>query len=89
MEDPYVRVSKAMYGLPSAGFDFARYTESKLVEDLGYSKVVGFPSMYIKKVKDKLVVLGVYVDDLYMTGDLNICRAEMKKIGNIFHVRHH
>ena len=84
MANPYVRVTKAMYGLPSAGFDFARYTESKLVGDLGYSKVAGFPSMYVKKVHGKVIILGVYVDDLYMTGDLKICRHEMDKIGKVF-----
>ena len=83
MENPYVRVTKAMYGLPSVGFDFARYTESKLVGELGYSKVAGFPSMYVRKVQGKVIILGVYVDDLYMTGDLKICRHEMDKIGTL------
>ena len=57
--------------VPSAGFDFARYTDEKIIGQLGYSKVAGFPSMYVKNVNGKLIVLGVYVDDLYMTGDLN------------------
>ena len=83
MENPYVRVTKAMYGLPSVGFDFARYTESKLVGELGYSKVAGFPSMYVRKVQGKVIILGVYVDDLYMTGDLKICRHEIDKIGTL------
>ena len=86
MEEPYVKVLKAMYGLPSAGFDFARYTDDKIVGKLGYSKVPGFPSMYVKCVRGKLIVLGVYVDDLYMTGDLSICRSEMQKLSKVFTV---
>ena len=84
MKDPYVRVRKAMYGLPSAGFDFARYTHDKIVNVLGYTPISGFPSMYTKIVEDEIVILGFYVDDLYMTGDLQICRSEMKKISQIF-----
>ena len=80
MSEPYVSIRKAMNGLPSAGFDFARYTDSKLVEELGYSKVAGFASTYVKLVGKKLVVLGVYVDDLYITGDLPICRSQKTKL---------
>ena len=84
MEDLYVNVEKAMYGLPSAGIDFARYTSEKIINDLGYTKVAGFPSMYTKIVDTEFIVLGFYVDDLYMTGDLTTCRSEMKKMKKRF-----
>ena len=84
VKDPYVRVRKAMYGLPSAGFDFARYTHDKIVNVLGYTPISGFPSMYTKIVENEIVILGFYVDDLYMTGDLQTCRSEMQKISEVF-----
>ena len=84
MLDPCVRVWKAMNGLPSAGFDFAKYTHEVVTEQFGYSKMAGFPSMYTKRINGKLIVLGFYVDDLYMTGDLTLCRSEMEKLGTIF-----
>ena len=76
MEDLNVKVEKATYGLPSAGFDFARYTSEKIVNDLGYTKVAGVPSMYTKIVDTEFIVLGLYVDDLYMTGRLKTFRSE-------------
>ena len=48
MRDPCVRVKKAMYGLPRAGFDWFAYADELLVNQLGWSRHCGVDSVYHK-----------------------------------------
>ena len=59
---PCVRIVKALYGLPSSGFDFFTYTKDALISE-GWQPVDNFLSLYSKEVNGEHLLLGVYVDD--------------------------
>ena len=68
--DPVVKIEKALYGLPRAGFDWYHYFEQILIS-FGWKPVEGFDSIYTKGK----CTLAAYVDDLLMTGP----QAELRK----------
>ena len=59
IRDPCVRLEKALYGLPRAGFDWYASLGETLTGKLGWSRVPGYDSAYAKP--DAL--LAAYVDD--------------------------
>lgn len=69
---PCLRVQKAMYGLPRAGFDWFAHCDSVLVDKLGWERVPGLDSVY----KKADAMLAVYVDDLLLAGTAHARRRE-------------
>ena len=70
--DPCVRLRKALYGLPRSGFDWYRAFNDMLTNQLGWSVVNGYDSVYQKK--DAL--MAVYVDDVILAGTQRARRRE-------------
>ena len=73
--DPCLRVRKAMYGLPRAGFDWFAHIDGVLVA-LGWSRHSGVDSVYTKTD----AVIAVYVDDILLAGTPHAKRREWAAI---------
>ena len=61
--DPVVKLDKALYGLPRAGFDWYDHFEH-ILKELEFESIQGWDSVY----KKGEVTLIAYVDDLVVTG---------------------
>ncbi|WZZ60567.1 hypothetical protein YC2023_060674 [Brassica napus] len=66
-ENKVYRLNKALYGLRQAPRAWNHKLNTILVE-LGFRKCSKEPSVYRKMVKGELLVVAVYVDDLFVTG---------------------
>ncbi len=66
--EPIVHLKKSIYGLKQAGRQWYVWLSTYLTKQ-GYQNPPLFPCMFIKKFKDKsIVLLGIYVDDLILLG---------------------
>ena len=74
-KDPCLRVRKAMYGLPRAGFDWFAHIDQVLVK-LGWARHSGVDSVYTKTD----AIIAVYVDDLLLAGSPHAKRREWASI---------
>ena len=63
VRDPCLRVRKAMYGLPRAGFDWFAHCDALLVAQ-GWERHAGVDSVYRKTD----AMLALYVDDIVLAG---------------------
>ena len=72
MRDPCVRVKRAMYGLPRAGFDWFAHADEVLVERLGWSRQNGVDSVYHKKN----LFFALYANDIMLAGAQHDWRRE-------------
>ena len=61
------RLNKALYGLRQAPRAWNNKLDS-ILKELQFYKCSKEPSVYRKKVKDDLLIVAVYVDDLFVTG---------------------
>ncbi|KAG8501378.1 hypothetical protein CXB51_003478 [Gossypium anomalum] len=77
-EDKVYRMKKALYRLkqaPRAWYDRLDAYLSKL----GFEKSLNEPTLYVKKSKDKtLLIVSIYVDDLLVTGSKDVLVNEFK-----------
>ena len=49
---------------------------------LGFTKIKVYPNLYLKVMDDELVILLLYVDDLFLTGNekhITNCRKKLAK----------
>ena len=76
IKDPCVRLDKALYGHPRAGFDWFATLDDLLTCKLGWDRVPGFDSVYTKN--DAMVA--AYVDDLVLAGTGHARRREWAAI---------
>lgn len=67
LDDMGLELQKALYGLKQAGRLWSELLHEKL-KSFGYVQCLTDMCVYFKRVKTKLVVVGVYVDDLLVTG---------------------
>ena len=67
--DPVCKLLRALYGHPRAGDIWGEKLEAELLR-LGFRRVDGWPSVFIKESPDSVsnIVFIVYVDDLVMVG---------------------
>jgi hypothetical protein len=65
-ESHVCKLKKALYGLKQALRAWYGRIDSFL-QSLGFSKSIAYPNFYIKIVKNHLVILVLYVDDLFLT----------------------
>jgi hypothetical protein len=66
INEPMVRLLKALYGLPRAGHDWDAAMRARLA-DKGWTALDNQNSIYAKTVNGKLCLLGVYVDDMIVS----------------------
>ena len=81
-KDPCVRVRKAMYGLPRAGFDWFSHCDQVLL-GLGWQRHKGIDSVCQKTD----AILAVYVDDLLLAGTPHARRREWASIRKVLKMR--
>jgi hypothetical protein len=67
-ESHVCKLKKALYGLKQALRAWYGRIES-FFQSLGFSKSIADPNLYIKVVKNHHVILVLYVDDLFLTGE--------------------
>ena len=73
------KLKKALYGLKQAPRAWYARIDSYL-RGLGFSKSIADPNLYIKVVQNQPLILVVYVDDLFLTGDEHLideCKREL------------
>jgi hypothetical protein len=67
-ESHVCKLKKALYGLKQAlRVGYGRI--DSFLQSLGFSKSIENPNIYIKIVKNHPVILVLYVDDLFLTGE--------------------
>ena len=62
------KLKKALYGLKEAPWDWYERIDSFLMS-MGFTKSKADPNLYLKVVEDEPVILLLYVDDLFLTGN--------------------
>jgi hypothetical protein len=67
-ESHVCKLKKALYGLKQAPRAWYGRIDNFL-QSLGFSKSIADPNLYIKIVQNHLVILVLYVDDLFLTGE--------------------
>jgi hypothetical protein len=73
------RLKKALYGLKQAPRAWYARIDSYLIR-LGFSRSHADPNLYYKVVNNALVILLMYVDDLFLTGRESLitqCKKEL------------
>lgn len=85
------KLQKALYGLKQSPRKWHEKVDQFLIEQLGFVTARSDPCLYIKRDKDALMVIALYVDDLLLAGkDMNAIawmksefskRFEMKDLG--------
>ena len=71
------KLKKALYGLKQAPRAWYARIDSYL-QGLGFSKGIADPNLYIKVFQNKPLILVLYVDDLFLTGE-ELFIAECKR----------
>ena len=82
VRDPCLRVRKAMYGLPRAGFDWFAHCDALLVAQ-GWERHAGVDSVYRKTD----AMLALYVDDIVLAGTPHGRRREWAAIRSAVRLR--
>ena len=73
------RLKKALYGLKQAPRTWYRRIDSFLMS-LGFTKSKADPDLYYKVVDEDQVILLLYVDDLFLTGDEKLILDSKRKL---------
>ena len=73
------KLKKALYGMKQA--PRARYGRiDSFLSSMGFTKGKDDPNIYLKVVEDKPVILLLYVDDLFLTGNEKQVKESKKKL---------
>jgi hypothetical protein len=92
-ESHVCKLKKALYGLKQVSRAWYGRIDSFL-QSLGFTKSIADPNLYIKVVQNHPVILVLYVDDLFLTGEENLIAQtkrefsiefEMKDLGLMHH----
>jgi hypothetical protein len=73
------KLKKAMYGLKQASRAWYGRIDSFL-QSLGFSKSIANPNLYIKIVQNHPVILVLYVDDMFLTGEENLIAQTKREL---------
>lgn len=77
-EEKVYKLNKALYGLRKA-LRASNEKLNKVLEKLSFKRCSKEPSLYRKKVKGRLLLVAVYVDDLLVTGSERSMIYEFKE----------
>ena len=80
------KLKKALYGLKQAPRAWYGRIDSFL-QSLGFSKSIADPNLYIKIVQNYLVILVLYVDDLFLTGEENLIARTKRELSTEFEMK--
>ena len=68
IDEPVLILNKAIYGLRNSGYIWNR-TFNKTLLDMGFRRLESDPCVCVLKIEDRLVILGIYVDDTVIAYD--------------------
>jgi hypothetical protein len=80
------RLKKALYGLKQAPRAWYGRIDSFLTS-LGFTKSKSHSNLYFKVMNDQPIILLLYVDDLFLTGEEKIITDCKKKLGAEFEMK--
>jgi hypothetical protein len=78
-ESHVCKLKKALYGLKQALRAWYRRIDSFL-QSLGFTKSIADPNLHIKIVQNHLVILVLYVDDLFLTREENMIAQTKREL---------
>jgi hypothetical protein len=77
---------KSLYGLKQApGAWYGRI--DSFLQSLGFSKSIAYPNLYIKIVQNHHVILVLYVDDLFLTGEEHLIAQTKRELSAEFEMK--
>jgi hypothetical protein len=85
-ESQVCKLKKALYGLKQALRAWYGRIDSFL-QSLGFSKSIADPNLYIKIVHNHPVILVLYVDDLFFTGEEHFIAQTKRELSTEFEVK--
>jgi hypothetical protein len=85
-ESHVCKLKKALYGLKQAPRAWYGRIGSFL-QSLGFSKSIADPNIYIKIVKNHPVILVLYVDDLFLTGEEHLIAQTKRELSGEFEMK--
>jgi hypothetical protein len=85
-ESHVCKLKKALYGLKQAPRAWYGRIDSFL-QSLGFTKSIADPNLYIKIVQNHPVILVLYVDDLFLTGEENLIAQTKRELSAEFEMK--
>jgi hypothetical protein len=85
-ESHVCKLKKSLYGLKQALRAWYGRIDSFL-QSLGFSKSIEDPNLYIKIVKNHRVILVLYVDDLFLTGEKHLIAQTKRELSAEFEMK--
>ena len=73
------KLKKALYGIKQAPWAWYERIDG-FPSSMGFTKSKADPNLYLKVVKDDPVILLLYVDDLFLTGNEKQIKESKKKL---------
>jgi hypothetical protein len=80
------KLKKALYGLKQAPRAWYGRIDSFL-QSLGFSKSIADPNLYIKILQNHPVILVLYVDDLFLTGEETLIAQTKREVSEEFEMK--
>jgi hypothetical protein len=80
------KLKKALYGLKQAPRAWYGRIDSFL-QSLGFSKSIADPNLYIKIIQNHPVLLVLYVDDLFLTGEEDLIAQTKRELSEEFEMK--
>ena len=80
------KLKKALYGLKQAPRAWYERIDGFLLS-MGFTKSKADPNLYLKVVEDEPVILLLYVDDLFLTGNEKQIKERKKKLAEEFEMK--
>jgi hypothetical protein len=85
-ESHVCKLKKTLYGLKQAPRAWYGRIDSSL-QNLGFTKSIADPNIYIKIVKNHHVILVLYVDDLFLTGEEHLIAQTKRELSTKFEMK--
>jgi hypothetical protein len=80
------KLKKALYGLKQAPRAWYGRIDSFL-QSLGFSKSIADPNLYIKIIQNHPVILVLYVDDMFLTGEETLIAQTKRELSEEFEMK--
>ena len=81
------KLNKALYGLKQAGKLWYEKINNSLVKKLGFTRTYADTNIYYKIIdNNNLIIIGFYVDDMVIIGNLDNIQDTIKKIKDLYTV---
>ena len=85
-EDGYCwKLNKALYGLKQAGRLWYEEINNSLINKLGFIRTYADSNIYYKVIDNNdIIIIGLYVDDMVIIGNINNIKDTIKKIKELY-----